>query len=543
AWNLCGNGTVSIKFYANNSLGGEDFSEVLIIKDLYGPMITVNTPDNNTYCNVAPIINVCASDFNLDKLWCEIGSNSFSLINNVDFELNSSIWNSLSQGYFQIFIYANDTLGHLNDTIKLVFCKDTIAPDAPILETYPSGEVSLPIIFNWEEGSDPSGILKYRLIIDTEADPFATPGFIFETIITNNGSESSYYELLEYLAPRNYYFFIYQIDMAENQGDAAYGTFTIKSASVAPTGFPWWIILVIAIPLGLAVLVLSLKKSKKKAVQVVIIDKELDKLKEKRKVLEIQAKSSIKENNYLKAAENYEECSKIAYHLYNEGDKIEEYKYKEYQRLELEARSHAEAIPLRNACINNILTQFFDENGIKYYSNPQIYPEDQNLINGLILNDNKLLQSRFTKLNDGSDLANQLQIDPAKLESINAIQILFTVDLSVDAIIEYCHKFQNPEMILLIVGIEWPSYHYEETMPVPRDKIITYPDNIKIVNVDVFSKIILLGEQFTMKLNNIIDLKFDLRALEDSFKATTIHLHDTNELKDELKQKGWFFLI
>ncbi|MHA2400183.1 MAG: DUF2341 domain-containing protein, partial [Promethearchaeota archaeon] len=337
-WDTYGDGEITLRFYANNSIGSVGFSEVSIIKDIYAPTIMINTPYNNSYCNSAPTININAFDINLDKLWCRVGGNNISLINGGDFQLNSSIWESLPEGFFQIYFYANDTLGHLNDTSILTLYKDTISPSAPVLLTYPSGEVSLPLIFDWEDGTDTSGIAYYRIIIDNEADPFATPGFVFEINITNTGSASSYYELLEYLTPRNYYFFIYQIDAAENQGSAASGTFTIEGAPEPTSEFPWWIILIIAIPLGLAVVIVALKKSKKKEIQVVIIDKELDKLKQKRTDLDAEAKIALKANNYIKAAEIYEECVKISYELYNEGDKLEEHRYKNFKALELDAR-------------------------------------------------------------------------------------------------------------------------------------------------------------------------------------------------------------
>ncbi|MFW9819462.1 MAG: hypothetical protein ACFFE5_07615, partial [Candidatus Thorarchaeota archaeon] len=543
-WDSIGDGNVNIRFYSNNSIGTIGYSEVSILKDVYAPRITItiDNPINDIYCNEAPIINVYASDVNMDKLWCEIGNDTVSLINNEDFELNSSIWNSLPEGFFQIFIYANDTLGHLNNSITLDFCKDTIVPNAPILTTYPSGEVSIPLIFDWQEVIDGSGIKEYRLIIDTEQNPFTTPGFTFEEIIQNNGSGSSYYEFLEYLVPRNYYFFIYQIDMAGNQGDAAYGTFTIEGASNPGSGFPWWIILVIAIPLGLALIIVALKKSKKKEVQVVIIDKELDKLKEKRSSLDTEAKSALKAYNYVKAADIYEKCAQISHELYNEGDKIEQSRYKHFKDLEREARSQAEAIPLKNECINKILTKFFDENGIKYYSNPQIYPEDQDTINGLILNDNNFLKNRFTELNDGTDLAEELHIDLTSLEDVNAIQILYAVDLSADTLIDYCQKYQNPEMILYIVGIEWPAYFYEERINLPKDSKIKYPKKIDVISLNLFSRIFLLSEQNQEELQKIIKVS-DLDQLKELYESMKIATHDTEELKDELKQKGWFFLI
>ncbi|MFX1427834.1 MAG: hypothetical protein ACFFBE_15375, partial [Promethearchaeota archaeon] len=537
-WDNIEDGYVNLQFYANNSVGIRGSSVVLIIKDVDAPKVTIATPYNNSYCNKAPIINVHASDVNLDKVWCKIGSNNISLINDANCELNSSIWNTLPQGVFQVSICANDTLGHLNESIILMLCKDTISPNAPILLTYPEGQVSLPITFDWEDGADPSGISKYRLIIDNEDDPFATPGFIFETNIT-----SSSYELTEYLIPRNYQFFIYQIDGAGNQGIAAQGTFTIAGTSGSATQFPWWIILIIAVPLGLALILVAVKKSKKKEIQVVIIDKELDKLKEKRTLLETEAKSAIKEYNYTQAAEMYEECVKISYQLYKEGDKIEEHKYKNYKRLELEARSKAEAIPLISACINNILTRFFDENGIKFYSNPQIYPENQDTINALILNDKYFLRNRFTELDDSSDLAKELNLDPTNLEHINAIQILYAIDLSAEAIIDYCQKFQNPEMILHIVGIEWPAYNYAEKINLPADQKIKYPENISVTNLNLFFRIFLIPEQYQKELHKIFNLEHDLMKLKEFFESTKIALHGTDELKDELKQKGWFFLI
>ncbi|MFX1595757.1 MAG: DUF2341 domain-containing protein, partial [Promethearchaeota archaeon] len=539
-WDTFGDESITIRFYANNSLGIIGFSEVSILKDIYAPMIMINTPNNNSYCNKAPIINIDADDINLDKLWCKIGSSDILLINGGDFQLNTSIWNSLAEGSFQIFIYANDTSGHLNDTFILNLCKDTVNPNAPIISDPPTGDVSLPIIFDWEEVTDASGIAYYRLIIDTEDNPFMTPGFVFEI---NISSTSSYYELLEYLAPRNYNFFIYAIDTAGNQGDPASGAFTIISASTAPSEFPWWIILIIAVPLGLAIVLVSLKKSKKKNIQVVVIDKELDKLKQKRADLDLEAKSAIKTYDYLKAAELYEECGKISYQLYQEGDKIEQHRYKNFKSLELEVRSKVEAIPLRNACINKLLTKFFDENEIKYYSDPQIYPDSQETINGLILNDNRLLEHRLSNFEDGVDLANELKFNTKNIGNINAIQILYTKNLNADAIVKYCQKYQNPEMMLFIVGVEWLAYHYEDTLNLPHDRTISYPENIKIINLNLFSRIFQLTDAYQTEFSRIINLNDNLEALKELYESNEIALHDTAELKEELKQKGWFFLI
>ncbi|MFX1256816.1 MAG: SBBP repeat-containing protein, partial [Promethearchaeota archaeon] len=44
AWDACGNGTVSIKFYANDSVGNVVFNEIIVYKDTSFPNITINSP-------------------------------------------------------------------------------------------------------------------------------------------------------------------------------------------------------------------------------------------------------------------------------------------------------------------------------------------------------------------------------------------------------------------------------------------------------------------------------------------------------------------
>ncbi|MFX1432043.1 MAG: DUF2341 domain-containing protein, partial [Promethearchaeota archaeon] len=263
-WDSFGDGFITITFYANNSIGTEGSLEVIVIKDICAPRITINAPDDNPYCNKAPTINIYASDINFDKLWCRLQSNNFSLINGEDYILNTSIWDSLDEGFFQIFIYANDTVGHMNDTLVLNLCKDTTNPDIPEMSIYPTGEVSVPIIFDWEEVNDTSGIKYYRIIIDNEENPFVTQGFKFEINISN-----TYYEFVDYLIPGDYYFFIYPIDNAGNQGNPASDIFTIESTIILPGEFPWWIIgvvILISVVGSITAIVMLRKKSQTKMI-------------------------------------------------------------------------------------------------------------------------------------------------------------------------------------------------------------------------------------------------------------------------------------
>ncbi|MFX0048591.1 MAG: hypothetical protein ACFE8G_10545, partial [Candidatus Hermodarchaeota archaeon] len=608
AWGAQGDGTVTIKFYINNTLGVIGFDEVSIIKDTIAPSITINLPSNNTYCGIAPFINILAIDANLDLIWYKINTSNILLGNNVNQQLDASIWSSLPEGEFYVYIYANDSVSHLSDPVMLLLYKDTIAPTAPLLISFPQGEVSGNLIFDWQDGSDPSGISKYRLIIDSEADPFITPGFVFEVNVTG-----SYYEYTGSLQPGTYYFFLYQIDGAGHQSSASTGTFSIRSSSQPsqPSEFPFWIIIVIiGVAVGAVVGFVVLKKSKSKKVlppqisqklpvtkpkleiheelnlldyevlkgknrgeldareekllvyikyleenknytkaaefvgELIIIEeilanptkaksyrqkqidiaiKGLDYLKDQ---YEIESKNSAISGDYSKALELYKESKLISDNLQmyvksqesasTEKDVIQE---------TTESKMLMEEVEIVISCINDLLTKYFDEIGIKYYSNPKIYEKVQNQIHGLILTTNKLLIA---------------DIDPSIRDTIKSIQIIYTEDVSNENIISLCKTFQNQYVVLIIVGIKWSKNIEGQTIEVIHEDGIKYKENIKIIHYELFSTLIGLKDDYKKAFNEIIDLcnnsEFDI--LLETHESSEIFVHNTDELLYDLKEEG-----
>ena len=154
------------------------------------------------------------------------------------------LWTPNNWIVHQYKIFMEDKSGNWNFLIDNITVQDTTPPSPPVLTNSPSGTVSGILAFDWQDGSDPSGISKYRLIIDNEADPFVTPGFVFEINITNTGPLSSYYEYTEFLQPGTYYFFLYQTDGAGHQSSASMGKFSI---SLNSQPFLFWIILIFII--------------------------------------------------------------------------------------------------------------------------------------------------------------------------------------------------------------------------------------------------------------------------------------------------------
>ncbi|MFW9829615.1 MAG: hypothetical protein ACFFEY_18720, partial [Candidatus Thorarchaeota archaeon] len=608
AWDALDEGAVIIKFYINNTLGVLGFDEITVIKDTLPPQITVNLPLNNSYYGNAPIINIFANDVNLDSIWYRINTFKLSLGNNIDQQLDSSIWATLPEGEFYVYIYANDSVGNVNDPIIIILNKDTLAPSAPILITFPQGEVSGTLTFEWEDGSDPSGISKYRLIIDDEDDPFNSPGFVFEINITGNT-----YEYTGNLLAGPYYFFLYQIDGTGHQSTASMGTFTIKSSSqpTQPSEFPLWIIfIIIGAAIGGIAGFLVLKKSKTKKVtlgkisetqsipkpkieiheELILLDHEVLKdmsqgdLNARGKKVLGYVRYLEENKNYTKAAEFIGELILIEQILGNQQN-VELYRQKQidtsvngldylkdqyeieskdaaisgdYSKalelykeskiisenlkiyLENQESSTTEEVEIREtgeptkiiggvdivySCINDLMTKYFDEIGVKYYSNPQIYKNVQKIVNGLILTDDKSLIA---------------DVDPSIRDKIKSIQIIYTEDLTNENIIKLCKNLQSAYAILIIVGVKWPKNIDKMIIENPQDKKIQHRENIRINHYKLFINSLGLNDAYKEAFHEIIDLydKSEFNILREIHESSEVIIHSTDELTYDLKEKG-----
>ncbi|MHA2035112.1 MAG: DUF2341 domain-containing protein [Promethearchaeota archaeon] len=608
-WSALGDGSVTIKFYINNSLGVLGFDEIDVTKDTIAPQVTLNLPLNNSYCGTAPFINVLVTDANLDAIWYAVNASNIMLSNNVNQQIDASIWIGLPEGVFYVYIYANDSASTWSVPIVLRLYKDTIAPSVPLLISFPQGDVSGNLLFEWQEGSDPSGILKYRLIIDDEDNPFTTPGFIFETNITGNS-----YEFTGTLPAGTYYFFLYQIDGAGHQSPATTGSFSISSGAspTQPSEFPLWIIFVIigAAVGGGVVGIVAVKKSKSKkefipqipekkpiSKPVLEVSEELtlldydtirvmstDDINAREETLfeyiryleennkytdaaefigelilienilgnsqevelyrqkqidtavkgleylqsqyEIESKKAAVSGDYSKALEFYNESKLISENLKGYMKNQESSKTKEGTVVEtIEPQALKDEVESVYSCINDLLTKYFDDVGIKYYSNPQIYDYIQNQIHGLILIDNKL---------------QLVDIDPSIRDKIRSIQIIYTEDLSNENLTKLCQTFQNQYAILIIVGIKWPINIEAQTIEIPPGIGAEYNKNIRIIHCQLFATEIGLKDVYETAFKEIIDVynRSEFDVLQETHESSEIIIHTTEELIYDLREKG-----
>ncbi|MHA1148601.1 MAG: right-handed parallel beta-helix repeat-containing protein [Promethearchaeota archaeon] len=131
-WNNLGQGWYTINFYANDTYGLLNNTYSLILyKDINSPWITINSPVNLSSTNIAPIINIIASDLNLHYIWYTVDGQAGQefLLNNTGVPLLSTYWDAIvALTWFTIRIYANDTFGQINNTYTLSIYKDNQPP-------------------------------------------------------------------------------------------------------------------------------------------------------------------------------------------------------------------------------------------------------------------------------------------------------------------------------------------------------------------------------------------------------------------------------
>jgi len=130
-WNaLPDEGEFTVQIYANDTFGHLNHKYILTLyKDIVAPTLIINSPLNNTYHDLPPIINVTVIDPYFQSLWYRVGTQDIVLINNTNQQLDSNIWDSLpEEGGFTIYFYANDSVGNLNDLFRLDLNRDIRNP-------------------------------------------------------------------------------------------------------------------------------------------------------------------------------------------------------------------------------------------------------------------------------------------------------------------------------------------------------------------------------------------------------------------------------
>ena len=133
-WDALGNGTISIRFYVNDSVSNLAFKEVILLKDCEGPHINILSPHQyQLYGNNSPYFEIIINEVNLNTTWYTLNGSSgkFALINNSGY-INQTGWDAIGNGSVTIQFYANDTYSNL--ALKELFVrKDIYLPEIAII--------------------------------------------------------------------------------------------------------------------------------------------------------------------------------------------------------------------------------------------------------------------------------------------------------------------------------------------------------------------------------------------------------------------------
>jgi len=130
-WDKKGSGTVSIRFYANDTIGNTDYTEVLVTKDLIDPIVSIITPnENEVFGTGAPTFEISVTELNLDMMWYTLDNG----LTNIPFSsltgtIDQTEWNKKGTEDVIIKFYARDEAGN-EDYTQIIVIKDI---DIPII--------------------------------------------------------------------------------------------------------------------------------------------------------------------------------------------------------------------------------------------------------------------------------------------------------------------------------------------------------------------------------------------------------------------------
>ncbi len=114
AWDSLPDGIVTLRFYANDTLGNINFEDINVIKDISAPNINIVSPVvNGTFGVNAPNFIVEITDTNLDTMWYTVNNSATKFRFTQDGVIEQTIWDAQPNGDVILTFYANDTIGNL----------------------------------------------------------------------------------------------------------------------------------------------------------------------------------------------------------------------------------------------------------------------------------------------------------------------------------------------------------------------------------------------------------------------------------------------
>ena len=134
AWDTLSEGSVTIRFYANDTAGNIGSAVVTVEKDTSAPIISIIFPlPNGVFSLDAPNYQITINELNLDTVWYSLdgGITNYTNVGLSD-TFDQLAWGALSESNVTIWFYSNDTAGNIGSVVVSVE-KDISAPVISII--------------------------------------------------------------------------------------------------------------------------------------------------------------------------------------------------------------------------------------------------------------------------------------------------------------------------------------------------------------------------------------------------------------------------
>ena len=113
-WDSLSDGTYTITFYANTTVGNLGFDSVVVGKDNTAPEITINSPSiNQEFSATAPTFDLSIVEANLDTIWYALDNGIINITCETSGQINQTLWDALPEGNVTIRFYASDSAGNI----------------------------------------------------------------------------------------------------------------------------------------------------------------------------------------------------------------------------------------------------------------------------------------------------------------------------------------------------------------------------------------------------------------------------------------------
>ncbi len=171
---------------------------------------------------------------------------------------------------------------------------------------------------------------------------------------------------------------------------------------------------------------------------------------------------------------------------------------------------------ITNDLINMKVKNYFDQkrekdpNVPEFHCEESIYESSKKRTDAYFSNDTKFFQKLLSR-----EFSQELNLNIKNLDCIKLVQFDYTDNLSEVKIFEKIEKYEQSDAFLFIVGTNWNKKWEKRVKKLSVRIEIKYPDNVRIVNADLFADLIGLKGDLRDEFDKIIHLNQvgDLEAL------------------------------